>query len=664
MPDSNDKHSNAPAGCSEEVLEFLAEIREIVMESEPALLDLEKRELDQEAYCESVSAVFRMFHSIKGSAGLMGLANIEALTHEAESILEELREHRVPPSPSEVDVLCKTLDCIQQLLNHVEISESDEGSPAAVDATLAELRGTLASLRSRVELSADSEPKSDGSSPDVPQESQADKHPPPRSPPLGKLLVDRGSLSEEDLDFALDFQNKKLGELVVALNLVDEQDVEQALRSQRSDSQNLELNLPRHPASEPNTPESKVAPHATVRVNLEKLDALIAQVGDLLTVAQSVTLGSGGTRKEHSAIQSELTRLTRVTNGVYDKAMSMRMIPVRQTFRKANRVVRDLSKKLGKEIKLEAHGEDTELDKTVVEAISEPLLHILRNALDHGIEAPGERISAGKHPCGKITLRALHDGGSVLIVVQDDGRGIDVEAVKQRAIERGLVKADAPPMQDDECYDLLFTPGFSTADQVTDVSGRGVGMDVVRENIESIRGRIHVESELGCGSTFTIRIPLTLAIISGMLLKVGGALYAIPLHSIRESIRVSPESILRLPCGQEKAKHRGQVLPILRLHRFHHIPNATTQFHEGILVVVEHDSQSSALFVDEILGQRQFVVKSTDNPILAIPGVSGFSHAGAGDLCMILDIHSLLEHHLQSPRTSSRCKRSGTELCA
>lgn len=658
MPDSTDTHSNAPSGCSEEVLEFLAEIREIVTESEPALLDLENRTLDQEAYCEAVSAVFRMFHSIKGGAGLMGLANIEALTHEAESILEELREHRVPPSPCEVDTLCKTLDCIQQLLNHVEATESDEGSPAAVDATLNGLRSTLASLRARVQIPTSPETA------DVSPEQQAGERESASALPLGKLLVQRGSLSEEDLDFALDFQNKRLGELVVALNLVDEQDVQLALRSQRTTPQREDTDTQESSNAEPLSPEAKPSAHATVRVNLEKLDALIAQVGDLLTVAQSVTLESNAVRGERNAVQSGLTRLTRVTNGVYDKAMSMRMIPVRRTFRKANRVVRDLSQKLGKEIKLEVHGEDTELDKTVVEAISEPLLHILRNALDHGIESPGERIAAGKQPYGTISLRSLHDGGSVLIVVQDDGRGIDTDAVRRRAIERGIVDADAPPMQNEECHELLFAPGFSTADRVSDISGRGVGMDVVRKNIESIRGRIHVESEFGRGTTFTIRIPLTLAIVSGMLLKVGGALYAVPLHSIRESIRVTSDSILVLPCGQEKIKHRGQVLPILRLHQFHNIPDAKTEIHKGILVIVEHDSRSFAVFVDEILGQRQFVVKSTDNPLLAIPAVSGFSHAGAGDLCMILDIHCLFEHHGKSPRPSSTSKRLDTELCA
>jgi len=304
--------------------------------------------------------------------------------------------------------------------------------------------------------------------------------------------------------------------------------------------------------------------------------------------------------------------------------------------------VHDLSLKFSKKVRLELRGEETEVDKTVIEHISDPLVHIIRNAIDHGIEPPDKRRAAGKDETGIILLEAGHDSGEVVIRITDDGAGLRRDKILRKGIERGLVVGNGEGMSDEEVYNLIFEPGFSTAEIVTDVSGRGVGMDVVRKNLEKIKGRVDISSAPGAGTTFVLRIPLTLAIIEGMLVRTGTSKFIIPLLSIVESFRPAQEHITLLPDGTEMVKVRQSLLQVARLHRLYNIAPDTTHLHEGILVTVESQHEQLCLFVDEVIGQMQTVIKGLPGYMGDVQGLSGCSIMGDGEVCLILDVGSLI----------------------
>jgi two-component system chemotaxis sensor kinase CheA len=319
------------------------------------------------------------------------------------------------------------------------------------------------------------------------------------------------------------------------------------------------------------------------------------------------------------------------------------MVPIEATFRKMIRLARDVAAKQGKQVTLRIVGEETEVDKTVAEVIADPLVHLLRNGVDHGLETPSERIAAGKPAEGVVELSARHVGGEVWIQVRDDGRGIDRDRVRAKAVSRGLVDAArAETLTDAEVYAFVFEPGFSTAAAVTDISGRGVGMDVVKRQIETVKGRVDVASSPGLGTTFTLRIPLTLAIIEGMLVRVGDASFTIPLLNIRESVVPRSRDVTVLSDGQEVVRIRGQLIPVVRLHSFYQIPPQHEQLEKGILVVVEDGGQAVCLFVDELVGQRQTVIKGLSGYLGDVRGLSGCTVLGDGRISLILDVLGLL----------------------
>jgi two-component system chemotaxis sensor kinase CheA len=319
------------------------------------------------------------------------------------------------------------------------------------------------------------------------------------------------------------------------------------------------------------------------------------------------------------------------------------MIPLASTFRKMIRLVHDLASKSSKKIDLRLVGEDTEVDKTVIEQISDPLVHIVRNAADHGIENPDERAGTGKPETATITIEGRHEGGEVWILITDDGRGLKREKILAKAIERGLVKGDGEDLTDEQIFKMIFEPGFSTADKVTDVSGRGVGMDVVKRNIEKLKGRIDIKSVAGKGSTFVLRIPLTLAIIEGMLVRVGEARYTIPLLTIRESFRPTPQQITTTPDGKQTVRVREDFYPVVRLHECFNREPDSREITEGILILVEGEGEMIALFVDEILGQQETVIKGLNDFLGDARGVSGCTILGDGEVSLILDVHGLVQ---------------------
>jgi two-component system chemotaxis sensor kinase CheA len=330
-----------------------------------------------------------------------------------------------------------------------------------------------------------------------------------------------------------------------------------------------------------------------------------------------------------------LAQLERNTRELQDSVMRIRMLPIGSVFNRFPRLVRDLERKLGKQVKLELHGEHTELDKTVLEKIGDPMVHLVRNAIDHGLEMPAQRHAAGKPEAGTLTLDAHHEGGNIIVRISDDGAGLNHERIRAKAVERGLV-SPSQQLSEDEIAELIFQPGFSTAAQATDLSGRGVGMDVVRRNVRDLGGSVGVKSVPGKGSVFTIALPLTLAIIDGLVTAVGGERYIVPLISIVESLRLPPDAVRRIVSGGEVFQFRGEYLPIIRLHRAFGCADAVTEIGRGIVVVVEDEGQRVGLLVDELVGQQQAVIKSLEKHYQQVQGVSGATIVSDGSVALIV----------------------------
>lgn len=408
------------------------------------------------------------------------------------------------------------------------------------------------------------------------------------------------------------------------------------------------------PADEPAaTPAAVAAPaaseksgspsaSATVRVGTEKLDSLMDVVGELVIVQSQLVesaraFGDGG-----SPLQRNVAQLARITKDLQHTAMALRMIPIKPVFQKMERLARDLARNFGKKVHFTTSGEDTELDRTVVEEIGDPMVHMVRNALDHGLELPGQRVDSGKCETGTVHLSAFHQGGSIVIELLDDGRGMDPERLRRKAIEKGIIAATAT-LSREETLALIFAPGFSTAEKVTAVSGRGVGMDVVRRNIEKLRGAVEITSELGKGSTFRIKLPLTMAIIDGLVVRVGTDRFILPSTSVQVALRPAREAITRVHDRGEVLELRGKIYPLHRLHRCLGIPGDAQEAWDGIVVLVEHSGRVSALLVDEMVSKQEVVIKNLGAFLGNLPGVAGGAILGDGNIALILDPATLLQ---------------------
>jgi len=402
------------------------------------------------------------------------------------------------------------------------------------------------------------------------------------------------------------------------------------------------------PKTEPSTrkeePSSeRMASRKDIRVDLDKVDKLVDLVGELALAEMMVVQNPAVIGIEAEEFDRATHHLGRVIAELQYVSMSLRMVPIAATFRKLIRLVHDLSYKSGKIVRLETVGEDTEIDKTVAEQIADPLVHIVRNAIDHGIETPDDRTASGKTESGTLTIAAKHEGGEVWIEISDDGRGLNREKILNKAKSMGLVSGDGAELKDEEVYKLILEPGFSTAAKITEVSGRGVGMDVVKKNVEKINGHVDIATQPGKWSRFTLRIPLTLALMDGMLVQVGATRYIVPLLSIRECIRPLQKDITVTPDGQEVVKVREELIPVIRLHTLHNIRPEHTELIDSLLIVVEHRGRSFCITVDGVLGQQQAVIKGLSDYVGDVRGVSGCTILGDGTVSLILDIGSLME---------------------
>lgn len=433
--------------------------------------------------------------------------------------------------------------------------------------------------------------------------------------PIGQILTEKGEITKHHLEDALKQQGRKIGEILVENRATIPDKIDVALQTQQTQRQSR-------------------LQSRTVKVDTAKLDNLFDLVGELviantLVCGEMQSVNNNGTSKN-------LSQLSKITKDIQDQVMSMRMVSLKQTFQKMSRLVRDVSLHAGKKIKLTISGEDTELDKNVIEEIADPLVHILRNSIDHGIEPENERIAKGKPKEGTIRLSAFHRGGNIIIEIEDDGKGLQKDMIVKKAIEKGLIN-DQSELNDNQIYNLIFAPGFSTADKVTNISGRGVGTDVVKKNIEKLRGKVEVTSEEGNGTVFTIKLPLTLAIIDGIVVNVGDTRYIIPTTSIEESIRPKKEEISTIKNQGEVINMRGNLFPLVRLHKLYNIDTTKTNPWEAIVVIVESEGGRFSILVDELLGQQQVVIKSLGDRFKDVKGISGGAILGDGKVGLILD---------------------------
>lgn len=392
--------------------------------------------------------------------------------------------------------------------------------------------------------------------------------------------------------------------------------------------------------------QPKPSPKQTyISVNVEKMDALMDMIGELV-ISEAVVLQNPDLKVpglDLTNFQKASGQLAKITTELQDVIMSMRMMPLTNTFQKMNRIVFDVSRKLGKDIELEVIGENTEVDKNIIEHISDPLMHLIRNSVDHGIEEKEDRIAAGKNPRGKITLEAKNEGGKVYIIVRDDGKGLNKELLYNKARNNGLIgNRPMSDFTDKEIYQFITFAGFSTKEQVTEYSGRGVGMDVVVKNIQAIGGKLEIDSMEGAGSEMIMKIPLTLAIINGIVMQVGNSTFVIETNAVKEFVRINKDTIVREPDGEEYVMLRGECYPFIRLNEMYHLPGSNTDIEDGIVVVLEHENKYIGVFIDQLIAEQEIVVKPIPSYIKKVQGLSGCTQLGDGSIALILDIAGLI----------------------
>ena len=656
---------------------------------ESGLLNLDLGSVDD----EEINTIFRAAHSIKGGSGTFGFMEVSDFTHVMETLLDEMRAGQREVSQKGLDVLLAAVDCLREMLsaiqNQQEIDQDqvlvykrrlDEELNAAADATNAQTEGpaadplTASSLETTQEsgwhiafsphvhmLKLGNEPlrifreleemgtltvvADDQGLPGLRELDAEECH-------LSWDLKVVGQIAKDDIHEIFDWVEDDCDMAVQSLadREASRERVEPAETQAKVDSpEPPEADSGVKKAADKKVEKNKAKPSATqgtsssIRVDTSKIDTLINMVGELVITQSMLSLmGEQFELEKLEQLRTGLAQLEQHTRELQESVMNIRMLPISFVFSRFPRLVHDLSSKLGKQIELILSGEQTEVDKSVVELISDPLVHLIRNSIDHGIEMPQQRTETGKPEKGTINLKAFHRGGSIFIEVSDDGKGLDPEILKAKALERGLITAD-DNLSDRQAYELIMAPGFSTAESVTDVSGRGVGMDVVRKNIQALGGNIEIRSELGKGSTISISLPLTLAILDGQTISVGDETYIVPLVSIIESLNVVPKMINCVLGKGETFELRGEYLPIIRMHEIFAIEEPiATELTDGILVVVESQGVRCGLFVDDLLGQQQVVVKSLEEHYRAIEGVSGATILGDGSVALILDIPGLL----------------------
>ena len=606
--------------------DFLQEATEMLEGLDNYFVQLENSPEDRTLLNE----IFRTAHSIKGSAGFIGLTRIVEVSHHAENVLNQLRTGNMRAEPAVVDIILEAMDALKVLVNEVrtgEVADVDiEGINMKLDLLLQWGEDTHSE-----EGAAQEEEQTDPAMKDAVQEERV----------LDAAHQEHSNPTEEQTPEPVVPPARPPASL-------------QEPASPPASRPLLSRDEGAHPDGGGKAVENAQASDAdqTIRVEISRLDSVMNLVGELvlgrnrLVKLSSDLDGVTDFERRIKEVAEAISQLNRVTTDLQTAVIKTRMQPIKKVLGKFPRMVRDLSRKLGKNIRLELAGEETELDKSVIEEIGDPLVHIIRNSIDHGVEMPDERVASGKDSEGVVRISAYQEGNSIVIEIVDDGRGIDVEKVKRKAVEKGIItEADCLRMQDPEAVNLIFMPGFSTADKVTDVSGRGVGMDVVRTNISKINGSVEISTQKGAGSTFTIRLPLTIAIIQALMVTIGDEIYAIPLASVVETVKITEEDIKTLS-GSDVLNLRQQVLPLISLRDEFKVPPSPEggKGSEGqYVVVVQIGSKNLGLVVDQLPYQEEVVIKSMGQILSGIRGFAGATITGDGTVVIILDVGEILQ---------------------
>ncbi|RUR41376.1 chemotaxis protein CheA [Vreelandella populi] len=650
---------------------FFEEAEELLADMEQHLLELDIDNPDG----EQLNAIFRAAHSIKGGAGTFGFSVLQKTTHIFENLLDHARKGELTLRADLVDTFLETKDIMHEQLDAYRNEEApDQEAYERICQTLQQI--ALEEIGQTLEAPA--APPAPLFKTEEPSASSASEH---------QLVVALLNVSEKDRTLLVE-ELEQLGEIQtqsgddkryeVILNGDSSADDIEAVMCFIIEPEQIEIKVTdraqtavpvsaaptvstppaapvaAEPAAKPQPPveserkeaaakpKKAAAESSSIRVSVDKVDQIINLVGELI-ITQSMLDQTVSDLEDqsvgNSSLQNGMSLLQRNARDLQEAVMSIRMIPMEFVFSRFPRVVRDTAGKLGKEIELVTEGKSTELDKSLVERITDPLTHLVRNSLDHGIEMPDKREALGKPRTGKLTLSARHQGGNILIEVRDDGAGMDRERLLAKARENGLNVSDT--MTDEEVYQLIFAPGFSTAEAVTDVSGRGVGMDVVKRNIQGMGGRVEIQSKLGEGTNTRIVLPLTLAILDGMSIKVGGETFILPLSTVLESLQPTKNDMYAMAGDDVVLKVRDEYLPVIAIHEVLDVENAITDPTRSIAVIVQGEGRRYAMLVDELIGQQQVVVKNLEDNYRKVPGISAATILGDGSVALILDITGL-----------------------
>lgn len=577
---------SADALVTDEMRErFVAEASELLDSVENNLIKLE----DDPENSELINDTFRYVHTIKGNAGFLGYGDVEKICMSMETVLDSVRTGSKNLGSQLISRLLSVVDSMQSRLPLLGSAGESQADTSAGDAG---------------------------------------------GKPIGEILVEMGEITQDVLDEALDKQDRKIGEILVSEGIVEEEKVKKALESQGKSA-------PASAASGGNVFQRK-----DIRVDMEKLDKLFELTGELITAETMVVQHPELRNLDLNGFESAASYLTKITRQMQEITMTVRMIPLEGLFNKMRRLVRDLSKKFDKTVLMDVSGQETEMDRNVIEQISDPLVHVMRNSIDHGIEDAETRAAAGKPKEGRLQLNAKYEGNEIWITIKDDGKGLDREKILAKAGERGMLKGDEENRSDEDIWKMIFEPGFSTAAQVSDVSGRGVGMDVVRRNIEKLKGKISVSSKTGEGTEIILKIPLTLAIMDGISVKVGNCNYAMALGDILEFHKATQGQVVNTDGKHSVLRLRDELMPVIKLHEFYDIKTEKREITDGILIITNSNNRKAAVLVDDIIGYQQIVVKSLPGYIGSIRAVSGCSIMGDGEVSLIIDMGSLLKEEL------------------
>lgn len=658
------------------------------------IMEKELLELDVgEADLETINTIFRAAHSIKGGSGTFGLNDVASFTHVMETLLDEMRDGKRDVTQNGVNILLESVDVLREMLITLQAEEELDTDRIAVvkqklDDLLMSTSGEVtATVTSVVETTDTNAQKTDsdtaisgwlikfkphvdmlqtGNDPvrmfrelaalgeltAIPDTSELPDFllMEPESSALSWELTLKGDINkssiEEVFDWVEDDCDLSLSEIMNSTSAVEaDTGIVNIADNEKTDAAtSVSVVTAKNNPVTPKAKRKASTEASSIRVSIDKVDELINMVGELV-ITQSMLSQLGEEEKfgeaEIEKLKSGLMQLERNTREMQENVMRIRMLPISFVFQRFPRLVHDLSSQLEKNIELKLSGESTELDKTVMEKIGDPLVHLVRNSLDHGIEKPEVRLAAGKPETGEIHLNAYHEGGNIVIEITDDGAGLNLEKILSKAKSSGLV-GENDTLSDEDIADLIFRPGFSTADVVSDVSGRGVGMDVVRRNIRALGGTVDVKTFSGTGSTFTIRLPLTLAILDGQSVVVGEEVYIVPLVAIVESIQVDSSLVNQITGKTEVYRLRDEYIPIVTLCDVFNVKAKHENIEDGLLVVVEAEGKKVALFVDDLLGQQQVVIKSLETNFKSVEGISGATILGDGTVALILDVSGLI----------------------